>query len=68
MAATYPADVADAAKWSKANPKQQGDAAAKAVESQQGALSSSAAQSPSNWRMFRPALGSVRYISPFRST
>ena len=22
MAATYPADVADAAKWSKANPKQ----------------------------------------------
>jgi hypothetical protein len=34
MAATYPADVADAAKWSKANSKQQGDAAVKAVESQ----------------------------------
>ena len=29
---------------------------------------SQAAQSPSNWRMFRPALGSVRYISPLRST
>jgi len=34
MAATYPADVADAAKWSKANPKQQGDAAVKAIDSQ----------------------------------
>jgi hypothetical protein len=34
MAATYPADVADAAKWSKANAKQQGDAAVKAVASQ----------------------------------
>ena len=34
MAATYPADVADAAKWSKANPNQKGDAAAKAVASQ----------------------------------
>ncbi len=34
MAATYPADVADAAKWSKANPNQKGDAALKAVESQ----------------------------------
>jgi hypothetical protein len=33
MAATYPADVADAAKWSKANPSQKGDAAVKAVES-----------------------------------
>lgn len=33
MASTYPADVAEAAKWSKANPKQQGDAAVKAVES-----------------------------------
>jgi hypothetical protein len=32
MATTYPADVAEAAKWSKDNPKQQGDAAAKAVE------------------------------------
>ncbi|MBO9514937.1 MAG: DUF3300 domain-containing protein, partial [Variovorax sp.] len=32
MASTYPADVADAAKWSKANPKQQGDAAARAVQ------------------------------------
>jgi hypothetical protein len=26
MAATYPADVTDAAKWSKANPNQKGDA------------------------------------------
>lgn len=34
MAATYPADVADAAKWSKANPKQQGDNAVLAVENQ----------------------------------
>ena len=34
MAATYPADVADAAKWSKANPKQSGDAAVKAVQDQ----------------------------------
>ncbi len=34
MASTYPADVADAAKWSKANPNQKGDAAVKAVESQ----------------------------------
>lgn len=34
MATTYPADVADAAKWSKANPKQQGDAAVLAVENQ----------------------------------
>jgi Protein of unknown function (DUF3300) len=34
MAATYPADVAEAAKWSKANPSQKGDAALKAVESQ----------------------------------
>src|SRR4249920_3734980 len=34
MAATYPADVAEAAKWSKANPNQKGDAALKAVESQ----------------------------------
>jgi Protein of unknown function (DUF3300) len=34
MASTYPADVADAAKWSKANPNQKGDAALKAVESQ----------------------------------
>src|SRR5207247_8284183 len=25
-------------------------------------------QAPSNWRMLRPALGSVRYMSPFRST
>ncbi|MDN8615039.1 DUF3300 domain-containing protein [Variovorax ginsengisoli] len=32
MAATYPADVVDAAKWSKANSKQQGDAAVKAVQ------------------------------------
>ncbi|HSV61272.1 MAG TPA: DUF3300 domain-containing protein [Variovorax sp.] len=34
MASTYPADVADAAKWSKANPQQSGDAAVRAVESQ----------------------------------
>lgn len=34
MAATYPADVADAAKWSKANPNQKGDDAVKAVDSQ----------------------------------
>ena len=34
MAATYPADVADAAKWSKANPDQKGDAAVKAVDGQ----------------------------------
>jgi hypothetical protein len=34
MAATYPADVAEAAKWSKANPNQKGDAALKAVEAQ----------------------------------
>ena len=33
MATTYPADVAEAAKWSKENSKQQGDAAVKAVES-----------------------------------
>jgi hypothetical protein len=34
MAATYPSDVADAAKWSKANPNQKGDDAVKAVQSQ----------------------------------
>jgi len=34
MASTYPADVADAAKWSKANPNQKGDAAVKAVQEQ----------------------------------
>ncbi len=34
MASTYPADVADAAKWSKAHPDQSGDAAVRAVESQ----------------------------------
>ena len=34
MAATYPADVADAAKWSKAHPDQQGDEAVKAVENE----------------------------------
>ena len=33
MASTYPADVTEAAKWSKANPSQKGDAAVKAVES-----------------------------------
>jgi hypothetical protein len=32
MASTYPADVTEAAKWSKANPSQKGDAAVKAVE------------------------------------
>src|SRR5688572_25123369 len=35
MASTYPADVAEAAKWSKANPQQSGDAAVRTVESQQ---------------------------------
>jgi hypothetical protein len=34
MAATYPADIADAAKWSKANPDMKGDAATKAVQDQ----------------------------------
>jgi hypothetical protein len=34
MAATYPADVEDAATWSKANPNQKGDAAVKAVDSE----------------------------------
>ena len=34
MAATYPADVADAAKWLKANPGQKGEAAVKAVANQ----------------------------------
>jgi len=34
MASTYPAEVAEAVAWSKANPKQSGDAAVKAVESQ----------------------------------
>ncbi|MET0540846.1 MAG: DUF3300 domain-containing protein [Variovorax sp.] len=34
MASTYPADVVEAAKWSAAHPDQNGDAAAKAVESQ----------------------------------
>ncbi|MDX2455130.1 DUF3300 domain-containing protein [Desulfosarcina sp.] len=34
MAATYPADVVEAAKWSKANPDQQGDAAVNAVADQ----------------------------------
>jgi hypothetical protein len=34
MAATYPADVAEAAKWSKANKDMKGDDAVKAVESQ----------------------------------
>ena len=32
MASTYPADVAEAAKWSKANTKQKGDAAVTAVQ------------------------------------
>ena len=36
MASTYPADVADAAKWSKANPNQKGDDAVKAVEKELG--------------------------------
>ena len=31
MASTYPADVAEAAKWSKANPNSKGDDAVKAV-------------------------------------
>ena len=34
MAATYPADVVEAAKWSKANPDQKGDAAVNAVADQ----------------------------------
>ncbi|MEJ8850848.1 DUF3300 domain-containing protein [Variovorax rhizosphaerae] len=34
MASTYPADVADAARWSKANAQQSGDAAVKAVENE----------------------------------
>ncbi|HSB24051.1 MAG TPA: DUF3300 domain-containing protein [Burkholderiaceae bacterium] len=34
MASTYPADVADAAKWSKANKDQKGDAAVKMVQDQ----------------------------------
>ncbi|WP_061500941.1 DUF3300 domain-containing protein [Ramlibacter tataouinensis] len=34
MAATYPSDVADAAKWSKANPNMKGDEATKAVQNQ----------------------------------
>jgi len=34
MAATYPSDVADAAKWSKANPNVKGDDATKAVQNQ----------------------------------
>ena len=33
MASTYPADVAQAVQWSKANSSQKGDAAVKAVES-----------------------------------
>jgi len=33
MASTYPSDVAEAVAWSKANPKQTGDAAVKEVES-----------------------------------
>src|SRR5262245_64323485 len=32
MAATYPADVAEAAKWSKANKDMKGDAATQAVQ------------------------------------
>jgi len=32
MASTYPADVVEAAKWSKTNPKQEGDAAVTAVQ------------------------------------
>jgi hypothetical protein len=34
MAATYPADVAEAAKWVKAHPDNKGDAGVKAVENQ----------------------------------
>ncbi len=34
MASTYPADVADAAAWSKAHPGQSGDAAVRAVDAQ----------------------------------
>jgi hypothetical protein len=35
MAATYPRDVAEAARWSRANPALKGDDAVRAVESQQ---------------------------------
>ncbi|GGI52844.1 DUF3300 domain-containing protein [Oxalicibacterium solurbis] len=35
MASTYPADVADAAKWSKSHSSMKGDDAVKAVDSQQ---------------------------------
>ncbi len=34
MASTYPANVAEAVKWSKSNPKQEGDAAVKAVQNE----------------------------------
>jgi Protein of unknown function (DUF3300) len=34
MASTYPADVADAAKWAKAHPDNKGDAGVKAVQDQ----------------------------------
>lgn len=34
MAATYPADVAAAAQWSKSNPSLSGDAATKAVSNE----------------------------------
>ena len=34
MAATYPVDVAEAAKWSKANKDMKGDAAVQAVQNQ----------------------------------
>ncbi|MDM0117944.1 DUF3300 domain-containing protein [Variovorax sp. J22R133] len=34
MAATYPAEVADAARWSKTHSKESGDAAVKAVQSE----------------------------------
>ena len=35
MAATYPADVTEAAQWSQANPDQQGDAATPAIDDHQ---------------------------------
>ena len=46
MAATYPADVAEAAKWSKANAEQTGDAAVKAVDAQPPAATPRCSSSP----------------------
>ena len=40
MACTYPADISEAVKWSKDNPKQEGDAAVKAVQNKSWAPAS----------------------------